>query len=114
MPDNQIEVSSNGKRFFKVSASYVAAVSSILGIIIFCGGWIFGYMTFKADMGAISENGVNLRADIKVMQERQNTMNQTLTDDRQTLTNQITILQTETKYISQGVAELKLADVPKR
>ena len=99
---------------FKMSLPALGAVSSILGVIIFCGGWIFGYMTFKADMRAINLNVVSLSEQNNALQTRINTMSQSITDDRQGLTNRLTALETEVKYISQGVAELKIAIVPKR
>ena len=107
MSNSQIEVISNGKHFFKVSAAYVAAVSSILGIVIFCGGWILGYVTFKSDVE-------NLKEINKSVQTRLDILSGHITEDRQMLTNRLTGLESETKFISQGVAELKIANVPKR
>ena len=102
-----IEISSNGKRFFRVSAQYVAALSSTLGVIIFCGGWVFGYMTFKADIKVITESVALIITDNHSLQERLNTMNQSISDDRQTLSNKITALETETKNVRSDIGDLK-------
>ena len=99
---------------FRMSLPTLGAISSILGVIIFCGGWIFGYMTFKADMRAISDSVVVLVNQNNALQNRINIMSQSVTDDRQTLTNRLTVLETDVKYFSQGVTELKIAVVPKR
>lgn len=99
---------------FRISLPALGAVSSILGVVIFCGGWIFGYMTFKADLKSVNENVVALVKQTGDLQTRLNGMSQSITDDRQSATNRLATLESDIKYISQGVAELKIAVVPKR
>ena len=115
MPENStVEVSSNGKRYAKLSLMALGSISSIVSVIIFLAGFIIGFTTFKADINVLTQQLVEVRADNKELQNRLNVMNQTLIDDRGTITNRLTNVEVELKYISQGVAELKLANVPKR
>jgi len=114
MPNATLEVSQNGKRWVKTSLVALGSISAIVSLFIFLGGFIVGYITFKADMGSVTQQLHDLRADNKALLDRQNIMAQTLVDDRQAITNRLTSLEAEAKYISQGVAELKLANVPKR
>ena len=114
MPDRTLEVSSNGKRYAKLSLVALGSISSIVSVVIFLGGFVIGYTTFKADINMLTRQLADVRIDNKELQGRLNTMAQTLVDDRQQITNRLTSLEQETKFISQGVAELKLANVPKR
>lgn len=98
----------------KISLPVLGAISSIMGVIIFCGGWIFGYMTFKADLRAVNQNIITLTDENRALQTRINTLSQSVVDDRGVLGTRLTVLETDVKYITQGVAELKIAVVPKR
>ena len=99
---------------FRISLPALGVISSMTGVVIFCGGWIFGYMTFKADLRAVNEAVALLSVQNVAVRNRLDMTTQSLNDDRQTLTNRLTGLETDVKYISQGVAELKIAVVPKR
>jgi len=114
MPDGSLEITANGKHYARLSLVALGAISSIVSVIIFCGGFIIGFTTFKADINTLTQQLTDVRVDNKNLQERLNLMGQTLVEDRQMITNRLTSLEAETKYISQGVAELKLANVPKR
>jgi hypothetical protein len=43
-----------------------------------------------------------------VLQDRIDLLNKSIVDDRQTITNRLAGLDADVKYISQGIAELKL------
>jgi hypothetical protein len=108
--------SENGLRAsgIRITLPTLGAISSIIGVFIFVSGWVIGYLTFRADMRTISEGVVSLKTEIASLQTRNNIMSQTITDDRQTLSNRLTAIEIDSKYISQGIAELKIAIVPKR
>ena len=98
----------------RISLPTLGAVSSIMGVIIFIGGWVIGYLTFKSDLKTVTDNVIILRTDNTALKGYIEEMRQVVNNDRQTLSNRLTSLETESKYISQGVAELKIAIVPKR
>ena len=114
MPDNKVELLNNGKHYAKISLVAIGAISSIVSVIIFCGGFVVGFTTFKADIGQLSSSIEYIQSDNKNIQSRIDILSGHITEDRQALTNRLTGLETESKYISQGVAELKLANIPKR
>lgn len=98
----------NGDRpSIKINLPTLGALSAIAGVVIFLGGWIAGYLTFKSEMLILNQNLAGLQGQM-------NTLNTGVTSDRQSVMNRLTNLEAEAKYISQGVAELKLAVVPKR
>jgi len=102
LDDKTVEVSSNGKRFARFSLVAIGSISSIVTVVVATGGFISGYMLATSKMATLTEQLESIRIDNKMVVSRQDAM-----------TNSITILEQETKYISQGVAELKLANVPK-
>jgi hypothetical protein len=101
--DGSLEISSNGKRYARLSLLALGSISSIVTFIVFCAGFIIGYLTFKAEMATVTQQLADVRADNKAMR-------QTLIEDSARLIS----LETEAKYISQGIAELKLQNIPKR
>ena len=107
MPDDQIEITTNGKHFYKASSSYVAVVSSVIVITTFLGGMVVGFMMERTDVEY-------LKADNKAIQSRLDILSGHISEDRQVLTNKITSLEEQSKFISQGVAELRLSNIPKR
>jgi hypothetical protein len=93
-----ISQDSEGKQSIKMTLPTLGAVSSILSVIIFCVGWLFGYLTFKADMKVVTDNVIDLRANTRLAEQHRE-------EDARRLTN----LEADIKYISQGIAEMKLS-----
>jgi hypothetical protein len=104
----------NGRAAIKVTLPTLGALSAIAGVLLFLFGMASGYQIFKTDMLVVNTQLADLRAASQMAQERMNMMSRTLADDRERDANRLTILESESKYISQGIAELKLALVPKR
>jgi hypothetical protein len=100
----------NGRPSIRLTLPTLGAVSSIVGLVIFIVGWGFGYLTFKADMTAIAQHVAELRSDNTVLQERVGRLSDVINTD----SSRLATLEADIRYISQGVAELKLAVVPKR
>jgi hypothetical protein len=79
----------------------LGAIASIAGVVVWVVGFSMGYLTFKSEMGSLREQVAELRAG------------KSATDNRlDALGNRLTSIESDTKYISQGVAELRLAAVP--
>ncbi len=104
----RVETDEGGRQSIHVTLPTLGLVSSIAGAIIFCGGWIFGYMTFKADMNLVVSQLMDLKLQTGSIGMRVNTLGDAVVLDRENLTNRLTVLESEVKFISQGVAELKL------
>ena len=104
----------NGRAAIKVTLPTLGALSAIAGVLIFIFGMIAGYLVFKSDMLVVNQQLADLRMHSTQTQERMNTMSRALSDDRERDSSRLTILESESKFISQGIAELKLALVPKR
>jgi hypothetical protein len=113
MPDNETVKFGTVKHSFRMTLPTLGAVSSILSVGIFCTGWIFGYLTFKADMVVVTNNIADLRAENRIVQDRLTVFNQALTDDRQNQTTRLVGMERDIKYIGQTVGELRLSRVPK-
>ena len=103
-----VETDSDHGQSIHFSLPTLGIISSIFGAIIFCGGWIFGYMTFKADINLINSQMADLKLQTGSIGARLNTLGDLVGNDREHLTTRLTNLEAEVKYISQGVAELKL------
>jgi hypothetical protein len=114
--DGAVVVSRNSRNGFRFSINWpaVAGICSILGIVIFCAGWIFGYTTFKADLRIVVENVSTIRDENKAMQDRINIMARTITDDRSISDHRLTTVETQMLAIAQGIARLEVAIGTKR
>ena len=91
----------------RLSAAGVAAVSSAVTLVVFVIGFITGALTLK-------DNVSNLRQDYANLQERIDVLSREAAADRGNVSNRLTAIETESKYANQGIAELKLAIIPKR
>ena len=101
MSDAQLNM--QGRPSIRLSLPTLGAISSVLGVIIFLGGWVLGYMTFRSKMDTMTDTVASVKID-----------NAALRDSFNKLTNDFTEMKTDIKYISQGMAELRLAAIPKR
>lgn len=97
-------VINNGNgRFLRVPLPTLGAVASISGVFIFLFGLISGYLMFKSEMTALTQNIVELKASDQKSQ-----------GDLATLRDKVTGMEGDVKYLVQGMAEIKIAIVPRR
>jgi chromosome segregation ATPase len=82
--------------------SIAGACASILGIFVFIGGFISGERYLSSELSSLRETVAELRSNNAATQDRLNSLG-----------NRLTSIETDTKYISQGVAELRLSAVPR-
>jgi hypothetical protein len=97
-----LETSTSGTRSVKLLLPQIASLASIASLIVFIVGFASGYLAFKSEMTALRETVSDLRKDNAGQQDHLNSLDVRLTS-----------LGGDLKYISQGVAELRLANVPK-
>lgn len=98
-----LENNDRGKASIRFTLPTLGAISSIAAVFVYLGGFATGYVAFKSEMSSLRENVSELRAGNTVTQDRINVLG-----------NRLTSIEGDTKYISQGVAELRLSAVPKR
>ncbi len=104
----QVEIDEDQNQSVRFSLPTLGIISSVFAGVIFCGGWIFGYMTFKADMALITSQISDLKLQTASIGIRLNALSEVVGHDRENLSSRLQSLESEVKFISQGVAELKL------
>jgi hypothetical protein len=82
--------------------SIAGAMASIVSVFMFIGGFIAGERYLSAELNSLRMTVSELKSGNAVTQEHLNNLD-----------NKVTSISADIKYISQGVAELRLANVPK-
>jgi len=98
-----IENNAAGRPSVRITLPTLGALASIAGVVIWTVGFAMGYITFKSEMGAVNTKVDRLELQSSSVQGRLDILG-----------NRLTSIESDTKYISQGVAELRLSAVPKR
>lgn len=80
-----------GRRQFHISATTISAVASTLGLVVFIFGFISGALTFKESVSTLQAGNIEIKNILG------------------TLSTRVTVIETESKYTSQGIAELKVS-----
>ena len=103
-----LEPQPNGNRWLAVrlSAPAIGAIGSCMTLVVFVIGFITGALTLKDSVST-------LRHDNGELQRRIDVLSQDAATDRGNVSNRLTAVETEVKYTNQGIAELKLAIIPK-
>jgi cell division protein FtsX len=78
------------RRTFRVNAATIAAVASVLGILVYVGGFISGYMLMR-------QNLTDLQTKVDGMQVRLDSV-----------LDRLTHVEADAHYTAQGIADLKL------
>jgi hypothetical protein len=89
--------------------SIAGAIASIVGVLVFIGGFVTGERYLSSELTTLHETVADLRTGNTATQERLNVLQDRLNG----IDNRLTAVSADIKYISQGVAELRLANVPK-
>lgn len=103
-----IETDHDHRQTIRFTLPTLGMISSFLGAVVFMMGWIFGYMTFKSDINLITSQMADLKLQAGSIGMRLNELSEVVGRDREGLSNRMISLESEVKFISQGVAELKL------
>ena len=85
-----------GKQRVSLSLPTIASVCSILGVVIFCGGFVVGYMAYTRSMTDLLAQNAEFAKRLTSVESK------------------VIETQSDVKYIGQSISELKLAVVPKR
>ena len=91
-----VSLETNGKPRVSFSLPTIAAFCSILSVLIYCVGFVTGYMAYTRSM-----------SDLKIQNDK-------IAERLSAVETKVTETQGDVKYIGQSIAELKLAVVPKR
>lgn len=97
----------SGRPTVTLSLPALGTIVALLGVLTFAGGWTSSYFLFKAEV----EGNV---VAVGNLQARVNQISEGIQQDRERNANRLTVLEQDVKYITQGVAELKLNLIPKR
>jgi hypothetical protein len=97
-----IETNPQGRPSIRLTLPTIGAISAIVGVLVYVVGFATGYIAFKSEMSSLREQVAELRAGNASTQDRLNNLG-----------NRLTSIESDTKYISQGVAELRLSAVPR-
>lgn len=92
-----------GRPSVRLTLPNLAYISSILGVFIYVAGFYTGYLTFKSEMSSLRETVNELRSNSTTTRESIGS-----------LTVRLSTIETDIKYIGQGVAKLQIEAVPKR
>lgn len=109
-PDSSTSVSTSqngGRSMLRIPLSTLGYISSILSLVVFISGFITGYVSIKAQMDTV--NG-----QLSTLGSRVGAIDTSASADRQSITNRLTGLETETRYIKEGIAEIRLMNIPKK
>ena len=82
-------VTNGSRRSFRLNAATVAAVASVLGIIVYIGGFVSGYMLMR-------QNLTDLQIKVDGMQIR-----------LEAALDRLTHIEADAHYTAQGIADLK-------
>jgi len=80
---------SDGRRTFHISAATIAAVASSLGIFVYAGGFITGYMMMRQNLTELQTRVVDMQAKLDGVSDR------------------LTHVEADAHFTAQGVADLK-------
>jgi hypothetical protein len=89
--------------------SIAGAVASIISVFVFIGGFITGERYLSSELNSLREDGHRFAETIADLR----TSNKAMEEQINSLDRQIVSMSGDVKYISQGVAELRLSNVPK-
>lgn len=98
-----LENNAAGKASVRITLPTLGALSSIVGVFLWCTGFVMGYLAFKSEMTTVNTKVDRLELQGAATQDRLNNLG-----------NRLTAIESDTKYLVQGVAELRLSAVPKR
>lgn len=79
----------NSPRGYRISAATIAAVASVLGIMVYIGGFVSGYMLMRQSL-------TDLQAKVDIMQSKVDEM-----------ADRLTHVEADAHYTAQGIADLK-------
>ena len=79
----------NGRRSFHITAATIAAVSSSLGIVIFLGGFITGFLVMRQNLTDLQNKTAAIQSELS------------------SISNRMTKIEDKMDYTVQGVADLK-------
>lgn len=91
-----VNTNGNGKPRISFTLPTVAAICSIAGVLLWCGGFIMGYMAYTRSMTDLLAQTTSFTNRLTAVEGK------------------VTETQVDVKYIGQSIAELKLAVVPRR
>ena len=98
-----METSPSGVKSVRLQWPQIGAIASITSLVIFVVGFITGAMTFKSEMSVLRTNVADMRSDNATTQERINAMS-----------IRLATIEADIKYIGQGIAEIRLSNLPKK
>ena len=78
-----------GRRSYHINAATIAAVASSLGIFVYLGGFISGYMLMRQNLTDIQVKVVELQSKLDIMSDR------------------MAHVEADAHFTAQGVADLK-------
>lgn len=96
-----------GRQSIQLSMPTLTTITTLLALLTFAGGWLSSYTIFRGQMDSTQVSLNNLQAQV-------NTLSTTLQSDRERNSSRLTVLESDVKYITQGVAELKLNLIPRK
>ena len=91
-----MSLETTGKPKITITLPTIAGVCSIVSLVVFCAGWVTGFMTYTRSMGELTNQYEKIGSRMASVEGK------------------VTETQIDVKYIGQSIAELKLAVVPKR
>jgi hypothetical protein len=92
---------SNGqRRQIHITAATVAAVSSVLGILVYAIGFVSGALVLKSNVDALQAGNIEIRGDLKALRDQA-----MLSREEESV--RLTKLESKLDYTTQGIADLK-------
>jgi cell division protein FtsX len=78
-----------GRRSYRINAATIAAVASVLGIVVYLGGFISGYMLMRQNLTDLQASNIEIKAELAIVVAR------------------LTHVEDDSHYAAQGIADLK-------
>ena len=86
----------NDRRSYRINAATIAAVSSSLGIVIFLGGFITGFLVMRQNLTDLQNSNAEIKMELS-----------TVKTELATMVTRLTHVEDDSHYAAQGIADLK-------
>lgn len=104
----------NGRPSLKLTLPNLGAIVSVVTLLSFVMGGYIGYTAFKADMLVLTNADTVMQGKVEQMRVDIAVIGRSLSDDKQTLSTRLTIVEKDIEFIKQGIAQLQLRATPAR
>ena len=103
----------DGSRVLTLSIPAISTIAGSLSVVLFLFGFVSGYMTFRSEMAVITAAIATLNITNNQLQQQLSHTNDIANENRQAISIRLTSVETDIKYITSGIAELKLRNAGK-